>query len=174
MANPREQQSHSVGHDVLQWLTAIEVLKAELARVQQERNIAQARAVNWSRLYETEAQQRRTDAWLAEKQIRDLRAALQQRQQLLQDNTCDRTEVEAEIAQLPSGQAVWEKLIDVWLERDRLRNEVERLTEALKTEQTNHEQTRQDLTVALADALELLNQERNNGSPRNTGSDISP
>jgi len=49
-----------MSQNVTQWLAEIQALKQQLADAQQEREQAYTSAANWQRLYETEAQQRRS------------------------------------------------------------------------------------------------------------------
>lgn len=145
--------------DVVQWLAQIKELKDQLAQAQQDRDEAYATASNWQRLYDTEAQQRRTDAHLARAAIEELQLKLQE----LQGNTQLRLnpassvppEIAQEIEQLDSQQ-LKQKLIEAMIERDRTAQEAFQLTEALKAEQASHNQTRKSLTSALGDAIDQL------------------
>ena len=155
--------------DVRQWLAQIKALQQQLSQVQQQRDEADASAANWCRLYETEAQQRRTDAHLARQTIEQLQAQIQQ----LQDGATpvgnqrvispSESDIESEVEQLETGTQLKQKLVEVLLERDRATREVVRLQQALKVEQENHTQTRKSLTSALGDAIDRLNREREEG-----------
>ena len=60
-------------YDVSQWLAEIKTLKQQLAEATQEREQAHASAANWRQLYETEAQQRRSEFNLAQQTIEQLK-----------------------------------------------------------------------------------------------------
>lgn len=143
-------------NDVTQWLTEIKALKQQLADVQQEREQAYASAANWQRLYETEAQQRRSEAQLARQTIEELKQEVQQlrnRSRGADGEAANLAGIQAEVEQLQTVTALREKLIVALAEHDRL-------LEALKTEQANHDQTRRSLTTALGDAIDLLTKEQ--------------
>lgn len=142
-------------HDVTQWLAEIKDLKQKLAEAQYEREQAYTSAANWRRLYETEAQQRRTEASLVRQTIDALKSEIQQ----LKGNPLsghqgpiDAAAVHAEVESLQTVADLKQKLLDVLAERDRL-------AQALKTEQANHTQTRKSLTTALGDAIDQLSKE---------------
>ncbi|MBD0265281.1 MAG: hypothetical protein ICV78_21920 [Tolypothrix sp. Co-bin9] len=139
-----------------QWLTEIQVLKEQTAELQSDRDAAWESAQKWRQLYNTEAEQRRTDAQLSQQAIASLKANLHKLQGLEVGTLADGTSVTAiqqEIEQLKSVEDLQAKLIAVIKERDRL-------LQALKTEQDNHAQTRNSLTTALGDAIDSLTQER--------------
>lgn len=145
--------------DVVQWLAQIKELKDQLAQAQQERDEAYATASNWQRLYDTEAQQRRTDAHLARAAIEELQLKLQELQGTTQLRLNPASSVPNEIAQKIEqldSQQLKQKLIEAMIERDRTAQEAFQLTEALKAEQANHNQTRKSLTSALGDAIDQL------------------
>lgn len=146
-----------MANDVTQWLAEIKALKQQLADVQQEREQAYASATNWQRLYETEAQQRRTEAHLARQTIEALRQEVQQLQNRFRGAEGEATnlaEIQVEVEQFQTVAVLREKLITALAEHDRL-------LEALKVEQANHAQTRKSLTTALGDAIDLLTKEQN-------------
>jgi len=70
-----------MSNDVRQWLAEIKELKQQLADSIRDRDAANESAANWRRLYNTEAQQRRTEARLAQQQIDALTLEVQQLQQ---------------------------------------------------------------------------------------------
>ena len=141
-------------HDVTQWLAEIKSLQRQLAEMRQERDEAYNSASNWRRLYETEAQQRRTEAQLLQQTVADLRNELSQLRGggLAVEAPPNQPETAAEIEQFGEGE-LRRKLLEVTLERDRLR-------QALQTEKADHAQTRQSLTTALGDAVDQLAKER--------------
>ncbi|MBW4673986.1 MAG: hypothetical protein KME52_08160 [Desmonostoc geniculatum HA4340-LM1] len=138
-----------------QWLTEIQTLKQQMVELQHDRNAAWESAQKWRQLYNTEAEQRRTDAQLSQQAIASLKADLHKLQGL-ETEILAATPVPAiqqEIAQLESVEELQGKLIAAIKERDRL-------LQALKTEQDNHAQTRKNLTTALGDAIDSLTRER--------------
>lgn len=164
--------------DVRQWLAEIKTLQQKLAEVRQERDEAYVGAANWRKLYDTEAQQRRTEATLARQSIEALKAELQTLRQVPQpskaeingDTASHRSELQQQLARLEPSE-LQQCLVEAMLERDRL-------TQLLKAEQENHAQTRKGLTTALGDTVDLLTKERatrsgNDELPPPTGSSVS-
>ncbi len=142
-----------------EWLTEIQVLKEQMAELQSDRDAAWESAQKWRQLYNTEAEQRRTDAQLSQQAIASLKANLHKLQGLEVETLAAETSVTAiqqEIKQLKSVEDLQAKLIAVIKERDRL-------LQALKTEQDNHVQSRNSLTTALGDAIDSLTRERARG-----------
>ncbi|MGQ9870778.1 hypothetical protein [Leptodesmis sp.] len=141
--------------DVTQWLDEIKALKQRLAEAQQEREAAYASAISWQRLYETEAQQRRSEARTARQTI----AALQQEINQLKGRF---SSTSGETVESPA-QALVDSLTTEAELRSRLvqaLQECDRLTQALQTEQADHAQTRKNLTTALGDAIATLAKDR--------------
>ena len=56
-----------------QWLTEIQELREQMAALQSDRDTAWESAQKWRQLYNTEAEQRRTDAQLSQQAIASLR-----------------------------------------------------------------------------------------------------
>ena len=146
-----------MSNDVRQWLAEIKELKQQLADSVRDRDAANESAANWRRLYNTEAQQRRTEARLAQQQIDALTGEIQQLQQEKAqlnaqdpDATCA---IEQEVAKLQTLEQLQQKLIQVMMERDRL-------MDALKIEQANHAQTRNSLTAVIGDTIDQLTKQR--------------
>ena len=142
-----------------EWLTEIQMLKEQMTGLQSDRDAGWESAQKWRQLYNTEAEQRRTDAQLAQQAIASLKADLHKLSCLEMETLAAGTSVTAiqqEIEQLKSVEELQAKLIAVIKERDRL-------LQALKTEQDNHAQTRNSLTTALGDAIDSLTQERAKG-----------
>lgn len=146
--------------DVRQWLAEIKKLQQKLLEVQQERDEAYTGAANWRKLYETEAQQRRTEANLARQSLETLKAELQALRSIPQPSTAHHTEdgvaqhaeLQQQLAQLTPADLQY-RLAEALLECDRLTN-------LLKEEQEKHGQTRKGLTTALGDTVDLLTKER--------------
>ncbi|ARV58688.1 hypothetical protein BZZ01_08575 [Nostocales cyanobacterium HT-58-2] len=142
-----------------QWLAEIKALKQQVAELQAERDAGWQSAEKWRKLYNTEAEQRRSDAQMAQQTITSLKAQIQQIQGIeearLEDPTATAA-IQQQVEQLKSVEELQAKLIEVIKERDRL-------LQALKTEQDNHAQTRRSLTTALGDAIDGLTREREGG-----------
>ncbi|WP_414527391.1 hypothetical protein [Nodularia chucula] len=143
-----------------QWLTEIQFLKEKIAEQQVDRDAAWSSAEKWRKLYNTEAEQRRTDANLAQQAITSLKAEIHKLKGLDSGVLADAeasTVAEAEIKQIQSLEELQRQLIAIIKERDRL-------LQALKTEQENHAQTRKSLTTALGDAIDGLARERDSAT----------
>lgn len=154
--------------DVRQWLLEIKALQQKLAEVNQERDQAYASAANWRKLYETEAQQRRTEARLAQQQIEMLKDELQRLQQLPQPVVSDgltHSAIQEQLEQLQPTE-IKETLVRALMECDRL-------TQSLKAEQADHAQTRRSLTTALGDTVNLLAKERATRDQTKSGTPIT-
>jgi hypothetical protein len=139
--------------DVRQWLNEIRNLQNQLAEAHKERDQAYASATNWRNLYETEAKQRRTDANLARQQLEALQTELAQyrdRRHLTEYSNTPLAEIQSELEAI-SIEELRQRLVQALIECDRL-------AQALRTEQSNHAQTRNSLTMALGDAVDSLAQ----------------
>jgi seryl-tRNA synthetase len=164
-------------HDVQQWLNEIKALQQKMAELAQERDEAHATAEHWRELYNTEAQQRRTEAKLAQQTIASLKLEMQRLQaglpNLPHPQAPDQTpaitqKVEAfleavheeapfaNLADSSESAQLKTKLSQLFQERDGLLQELTRLSEALKAEQQAHRETRQSLTTALGDTMDRL------------------
>ncbi len=139
---------------VVQWLNEIKDLKQKLQAAQEAQEAANASADNWRKLYETEAQQRRTEAMLTRQTIDDLKSEIAQLQTLPQSSpSVAIPQLERSIETLTTVDQLKARLLELWAEHDRLAQD-------LKTEQTNHVQTRKNLTTALGDTVDLLTKVR--------------
>ena len=135
-----------------QWLTEIQSLKQQIAQLQAERIATWESAEKWRKLYNTEAEQRRTDSQLSQQTIASLKAEIQKLQGIEDATLPDSdtvTAIQQQLEQISSVEELKVKLITVMKERDRL-------LQALKTEQDQHSQTRKSLTTALGDAIDGL------------------
>ncbi|MBD2000309.1 hypothetical protein H6F88_19045 [Oculatella sp. FACHB-28] len=158
-----------MSQDVRQWLLEIKALQQKLAEVNQERDQAYTSAANWRRFYETEAQQRRTEARLAQQQIEMLKAELQRLQQSPQPIVSDgitESAIQEQLEQLQNPSEVKETLVRALMECDRL-------SQSLKAEQADHAQTRRSLTTALGDTVNLLAKERATRDQTKSGTPIT-
>lgn len=147
--------------NVTQWLAEVRSLQHQIKMLQKEREDAYNSANNWRKLYESEAQQRRKDDAI-------YRRKLEKMQQTASDSAIDVEEVttrhftshsaqlETEIAAIrdtQSIQALQDQLIVT-------KKQCEQLKRKLAAEQAEHEKTRESLTAALGDAVDLLAKER--------------
>ncbi|MCJ8281024.1 MAG: hypothetical protein MJK14_14365 [Rivularia sp. ALOHA_DT_140] len=139
-----------------QWLTEIQSLKQQIAQLQAERVATWESAEKWRKLYNTEAEQRRTDSQLFRQTVASLKAEIQQLKGIEDATLPDSNTaiaIEQEIAELSSLEELKAKLTITLKERDRL-------LQALKTEQDKHSQTRKSLTTALGDAIDGLKRQK--------------
>ncbi len=141
---------------VVQWLNEIKDLKQKLQAAQEAQEAANASADNWRKLYETEAQQRRTEAVLTRQTIDDLKSEIAQLQSLPKassDLLTTQSTIERSIENLTTVDELKARLLELWTEHDRLAQD-------LKAEQADHAQTRKNLTTALGDTVDLLTKVR--------------
>jgi chromosome segregation ATPase len=157
-----------MNQDIRQWLNEIKSLQQQLADVVRDREAALESAAQWRQLYNTEAQQRRTEAKLNQQTIASLQAQIQKLQSF-SPSIPDETNVlnlhQQQVEELQTIEEVKMKLVEVFLERDRAREEINHLASALKQEQTRHSETRKSLTTALGDAVDLLSNSQKNQPP---------
>lgn len=146
-----------MNNDLTQWLAEIKSLKQQLADSIRDREAAYESAASWRQLYNTEAQQRRTETRLAREQIEVLNARILQlegeRSQPQSDDPETALAIEQAVTQLATLEELRGKLTEALIERDRLLH-------ALKTEQANHAQTRKSLTAVIGDTIDQLARER--------------
>ena len=135
-------------NEVSQWLAEIKTLQRQLAETRTERDQAYASAANWRKLYESEAQQRRASADQSQMRIQ----ALTQTLNSYQGEAADESELQAIIDKVDQISGL-EELRSQLVESLKL---CDQLSRRLKREQASHEQTRQSLTTALGDAIDLL------------------
>ena len=138
------------------WLTEIQRLKQTIIDLQTQLTSAWESSEKWRKLYNTEAEQRRTDVQLFQQTIGSLKSEIQQIKGIDDGKLPDAqtaTKIQDEVEQLNSIKELKVKLIGVMKERDRLQ-------QALKTEQEMHIQTRKSLTTALGDAIDGFKQQK--------------
>jgi chromosome segregation ATPase len=150
-----------MSQDVTPWLAEIQALKQQVADLQSQLHQAYVSTDNWQKRYEVEAQQRRLEI----QQAQQTQQHLQQELQRLKGNAplaeADRAEAIARWQDLDPAMTLLElrdRLVAVLVERDRL-------AAALEQEQAQHIATRQDLTLALGDAIERLTKEKHPPQP---------
>lgn len=138
--------------NVAQWLAEIQSLQRQVAQLQQEREQAYASVDNWRNLYEAEAQQRRRDTAMQDRKIERLQQALAE----FEAPQDDSAQFNAEISCIQGNQSVEQLQTQLVAAR----RQCEQLKTQLQTEQSEHAQTRESLTAALGDAVDLLAKER--------------
>ncbi|MEL6228732.1 MAG: hypothetical protein AAFR24_02360 [Cyanobacteria bacterium J06627_3] len=138
-------------NEVSQWLAEIQTLQQQLQVLGQERDQAYASAANWRRLYESESEQRRNDSERSQTRIRALANQLNMFQQapVTGEASSDLERVLADVDKVESVDELRSQLTEALTLCDQLSN-------ALKAEQAAHEETRQSLTTALGDTIDLL------------------
>jgi chromosome segregation ATPase len=161
MSQDRSQdrdRAQEKGQEVQQWLGEIRGLQQKLAEVQQERDQAYGSAANWRSLYETEAKQRRSEAIAAREAIDALKTELAALQRPSPDANRYSEVLRSQVEQTESLEELRLKLMQALAERDQFQ-------QSLEEEQQAHSQTRQDLTTALGDTMDLLTKARAGQGP---------
>jgi predicted nucleic acid-binding Zn-ribbon protein len=136
--------------EVVQWLNEVKLLQQQVKDLNLELTNATQTADAWRSRYEVEGQQRRSESIQAQTTITRLTEQVTQllAQPELSTELGDDS-IALQIKGLINLSDLQSKLFDVWTERDKA-------IAALKAEQIAHEKTRKDLTMALADAMEVL------------------
>ncbi|MGB3297291.1 MAG: hypothetical protein WBA76_03400 [Phormidesmis sp.] len=140
--------SQDAAPDIVHWLGEIQSLQRQVAELRQERDLAYASADHLRGLYESEAKQRQRDVVAAGQQIERLQQALAPQVEPLNSSVS-----EIDIQGNHSVEQLQAQLTAA-------REQCERLKELLQAEQREHAQTRESLTTALGDAVDLLAKER--------------
>ncbi len=138
----------SADQNIAYWLAEVQRLQQELGVLRQERDLAYREATGWRERFEAEAKLRQRETQLYSQQVQ----ALEQETARLKGSGVGAIadeQIEAEVAQLGTAEALQARLKDVLGECDRLR-------QSLYQEQEAHKETRQNLSVALGDAIDLL------------------
>lgn len=138
-------------NEVSQWLAEIQTLQQQLKVLGQERDQAYASAANWRRLYESESEQRRNDSERSQIRIRALANELEvfKETPAAGEMSRDLEQTLVQVSQLDSLGEMRSQLIEAL-------TLCEQLSNALKAEQAAHEETRQSLTTALGDTIDLI------------------
>jgi chromosome segregation ATPase len=136
--------------EVVQWLNEVKSLQQQVQDLSVELISTQQNADAWRSRYETEGQQRRTEAVAAQSKIAQLTEEIAQlRAQPELSTELGDDAITLQIKAMNNMSDLQAKLFEVWTDRDKA-------IAAIKTEQLAHEKTRQDLTMALADAMDVL------------------
>ena len=148
--------------EVMQWLNEVKSLQQQVRDLTIELAAAQQNADSWRSRYETEGQQRRSDVTTRQDQINKLQVEIAQlRTQPEFSTTLSDDAIALQINGITSMSALQDKLFKVWTDRDNV-------LAALKKEQLAHEKTKKDLTMALADAMDVLTPKNKNNSAQPT------
>lgn len=145
------------------WLTEIKRLKQSIIDLQTQLTSAWESSEKWRKLYNTEAEQRRTDVQLFQQTIASLKSEIQQIKGIEDGKLPDAqtaNKIQDEVENLNSIKELKVKLISIMKERDRLQ-------QALKAEQDMHVETRRSLTTALGDAIDGFKQQQANKQQAN-------
>ncbi|MDY7012489.1 MAG: hypothetical protein SVX43_02610 [Cyanobacteriota bacterium] len=142
-----------MSEEIVQWLAEIRALREELAQCKGERDKAYQSSAHWRELYSTEAQQRRVEARLAREALNQCKMEVRQLKTVGLSATSETPDEQAvrvaEVAALQTTEQLRERLLAAMQER-------ELALAALKAEQEEHQRTRDNLTVAIGDAVEQL------------------
>jgi len=135
--------------DISYWLNEVKSLQQQLNVMQQERDAAFQEAAQWRDRFHDETQLRQKKIGLLQGQIRQLEAA----QAALQSTDPSETgsEVIESLAGMTDPAELQQYVHEIAQERNGLRRELE-------TERKAHQATREELSLALGDAIDLLTQ----------------
>ena len=142
-----------MSENVSQWLAEIQSLQRQIAELKEERSQAYSSVDNWRNAYDAEAQQRRRDTEMYKRKIEQLQqtiASLQAPADVESELTA------AELSRIQGNQSV-EQLQTALIAA---RGECDRLKKKLEAEEAEHINTRESLTAALGDAVDLLSKEK--------------
>ncbi|NJM96747.1 MAG: hypothetical protein HC800_05725 [Phormidesmis sp. RL_2_1] len=143
-----------MSQDVTQWLAEIQSLQRQVKELQRSRDEACASADKLRQLYEAEGQQRRRDNAAYSHKIKQLEQALAE---FNAPSIADSKQLNVEITNIPSTPA---SLTQLQSQLVATQKQCETLKTLLKNEQAEHARTRENLTAALGDAVDLLAKER--------------
>lgn len=135
-----------MSQEVVGWLNEVKELQQQVKAARAAEQSAYASVDNWRKRYEIEAEQRRTETQAMQKTISDLRAELDR---LKNQPQVSEPEIQTEIDQFKTAAELQAKLIEVWSDRNQLAQD-------LKAEQLSHTHTRNSLTTALGDTVDML------------------
>ena len=147
-----------MAQDVAQWLAEIKALQQQVAELIQERDRAYASADSLRKMYDAEAAQRQRDAIAAQRKIEKLKQTVIALQ--VPDDAAFSGELsgrlKADITAIQSNRSI-ESLQTQLIES---KKQCEKFKSLLEAEQADHESTRQSMTAALGDAVDLLTKAR--------------
>ncbi|NJN29838.1 MAG: hypothetical protein HC824_04825 [Synechococcales cyanobacterium RM1_1_8] len=147
-----------MNQDISYWLAEVQSLQQQLNVMREERDEANHAAAQWRDRYQAETQIRQRNTALLQSQIRELEAAQTAGQREGSPNEIATSpEILEILADLSSLEELQDYVQEVARERDRLRR-------ALETERQAHGVTRQELSLALGDTIDLLTQRTQAGA----------
>lgn len=149
-----------MSQDVSQWLAEVKALRQQVTELTQERDRAYTSADNLRSMYETEAKQRQRDAQTAQRKIEKLKQtviALQTPDDALSTGELS-GKLKADITAIQGNHSI----ANLQAQLVESKKQCEKLKSLLEAEQAEHEKTRQSMTAALGDAVDLLAKEREN------------
>jgi hypothetical protein len=158
-----------MAQDVTPWLTEIRTLQRQLSDARQDCEAAYASAANWRQLYETEAQQRRLEVEQSQDRIQQLSAQVQALQaaslptgsagatapSAAEGHTPDNLDP-ATLAELSPSGDIPTDVAQLQAQFKTLLDRCQTLHQALNAEKLAHSRTRQSLTTALGDTIDML------------------
>ena len=142
-----------MSENVSQWLAEIQSLQRQIAELKEERSQAYSSVDNWRNAYDAEAQQRRRDTEMYKRKIEQLQQTIESLQSPSEAGS-DLTA--AELSRIQGNQSV-EQLQAALIAA---RGECDRLKKKLEAEEAEHINTRESLTAALGDAVDLLSKDK--------------
>jgi FtsZ-binding cell division protein ZapB len=148
---------------IAQWIDEIQALKQQITELKRDRDTGYADADRWRDRYMTEAQQRRTETQTAQRTIAALHREIEQLRGSLAialDRSIEGIDLPDPAMLTPNLDTATAPAPTEQQQLRELREQVLMLSEALAAEKRNHEETRQSLTLALGDTMDVLNQER--------------
>lgn len=138
-----------MSQDISYWLAEVQSLQQQLAQTRHERDEAFAEAASWRDRFETETQLRQQQVQRLEHRLAQLTGEI--RRLSGEDEALGDTEaIAAEVANL-SPDELQAQLLQSLGECDRLRRD-------LNAERQAHQESRESLSIALGDAIDLLKQ----------------
>ena len=146
-----------MSQDVTQWVAEVRSLQRQVSELQRSRDQAYASADNLRQMYEAEAQQRRRDNASYSQKIEQLQQTLADSQM---PSAAPSNQLNAEINALQISPLNPDSVAQLQAQLMSASRQSQELKAQLEAEQNDHKQTRESLTAALGDAVDLLAKER--------------
>lgn len=146
-----------MSQDVTQWVAEVRSLQRQVSELQGSRDQAYASADNLRQMYEAEAQQRRRDNASYSQKIEQLQLALADSQS---PSAAYSNQLTAAIDEVQTSPASRDSVTPLQAQLMSAIKQCEELKAQLEAEQNEHKRTRESLTAALGDAVDLLAKER--------------
>lgn len=135
--------------EITRWLTEIRTLQQQLASAREDRDQAYQSAASWRQLYDAEAKQRREDVESLQATIATLRTELDTLRAHREDAVTAVIEEQLDVTDIHTVEGLRAELIKALQSCDRLQK-------ALQAEKADHAETRQTLTSALGEAIDVM------------------